>query len=210
MKLYYSPLACSLAAHIACREAALDVELVRVDLLTKRTAAGGDFFDENPMGQVPTLVLPGGRTLTENVAVLSYLADRMPSRAPETESEPTDAYELVRWLSFVATEIHKKILWPVFAPDTPDAVKQYARESAGRALDALVVRLEARDTLMAGPFTPADAYLFWALTLLPHAGVALDRFPALRRYRDRHRKRPAVHAALTYEKERFETPFVAS
>src|SRR5262245_58349842 len=121
MRLYYSPFACSLAAHIACREAGLDVELVRVDLPTKRTAAGGDLCDENPMGQVPTLLLPEGRTLTENVAVLTYLADRT--------NQPMDRYEHTRWLAFVATEIHKKALWPIFSPITPDAVKDWARMS---------------------------------------------------------------------------------
>src|SRR6185503_11952141 len=90
VKLYYAPLACSLAAHIACREAGLEFELVRVDLPTKRTEAGGDLFAENPMGQVPTLVLAGGRILTENVAVLSYLADQAPNQAAEGDPEPAD------------------------------------------------------------------------------------------------------------------------
>ena len=76
MRLYYSPLACSFAAHVACREADLEVELVRVDLPTKRTALGTDLCSENPMGQVPTLILDDGRILTENVAVLCYLGER--------------------------------------------------------------------------------------------------------------------------------------
>ncbi len=210
MKLYYSPFACSLAAHIACREAGLDVELVRVDLATKRTAAGGDLFADNPMGQVPTLVLPDGRALTENVAILSYLADRTPTSASAAEPEPSDRYELLRWLSFVSTEIHKNVLWAIYAPTSPDAVKEYARESAGRGLGVASARLESRDALLGGAFTVADAYLFWAVTLLPRAGVALDRFPTLSRYHALHRSRPAVRAALAYEKEQHETPFAAA
>ena len=40
MKLYYSPLACSLADHIALREAGFAFDLERVDLKTHRTATG--------------------------------------------------------------------------------------------------------------------------------------------------------------------------
>lgn len=210
MKLYYSPFACSLAAHIACREAGLETELIRVDLPTKRTALGGDLFTENPMGQVPTLVLPGGRILVENVAVLSYLADRTALAPSGPGRDPTDRYELVRWLSFVSTELHKKVLWPIFSPGTPEAVKAFARESAGRGLDVVSARLASRDTLVGDAFTVADALLFWAVTLLPHAGVPLDGHEPLRRYHALHRKRPAVRAALSYEKAQLEAPFAAA
>jgi glutathione S-transferase len=210
MRLYYSPFACSLAAHIACREAALDVELVRVDLPTKRTADGGTLFTENSMGQVPTLVLDDGRVLTENVAILAYLADRTPQSASSGGPAPGDTYERLRWLSFVSTEIHKKVLGPIFAPGSPDAVKEYARESAARGLEFLSARLESRDTLVGGAFTTADAYLLWALILMPHAGVPLDGFPVLRRYYELHRGRPAVRAAITHEKQQQQTPFAAA
>ena len=44
MKLYYSPAACSLAPHIALREAGIDVELVKTDVKEKKTATGADFW----------------------------------------------------------------------------------------------------------------------------------------------------------------------
>jgi glutathione S-transferase len=208
MKLYYSPFACSLAAHIACREAGLDVELVRVELSTKRTASGGDLRAENPMGQVPTLVLDGGRVLTENVAVLSYLAAQGPKAAPAPA--PADGYELTRWLAFVSTELHKKVLAPIYDQRAPDAVKDFARTSAERPFAVLGSRLESRDTLLGGEaFTVADAYLFWALTLMPHSGVSLERHPTLQAYHERHRSRPALRTALRYEKEQLDTPFAA-
>ncbi|HEY6556090.1 MAG TPA: glutathione binding-like protein [Polyangiaceae bacterium] len=203
MKLFYSPFACSLAAHVACREVDLDVELVRVELSTKRTASGSDLFVDNAMGQVPTLVLDDGRILTENVAVLFYLAERAPS------AKPRDHYELVRWLSFVSTELHKRILAPIYNP-CPDAVKDFARTCGGRAFGVLNTHLESRDTLLGEEFTAADAYLFWALMLMPHSGISLDPYPALSAYHERHRKRPTVRDVLRYEKAEWDKPFAAA
>ena len=80
MKLYYSPGACSLAPHIALREADRAFDLERVDLRSHRTASGEDYFTINPKGYVPALQLdgPGSEVLTENAALLQYIADLAP------------------------------------------------------------------------------------------------------------------------------------
>ncbi|MGH6944734.1 MAG: glutathione transferase GstA, partial [Geminicoccaceae bacterium] len=48
MKLYFTPGACSLAPHIALREAGLAFDLEQVDLAAKRTKSGDDFTEVNP------------------------------------------------------------------------------------------------------------------------------------------------------------------
>lgn len=209
MKLYYSPFACSLAAHITCREAGLDVELARVELSSKRVEGGGDLHAENPMGQVPTLVTDDGHTLTENSAVLSYLADRAPALGLAPAREERSRYELIRWLSFVGTEVHKKGLALIFAPDSPEAVKDYARAAIRKPLGVVDAQLASRDLLVGDRFTVADAYLFWALTIAPHGGVALDAYPSLQAYQQRLLARPAVRAALRFERDQRERPFAA-
>ena len=70
MKLFYAPVACSLADHIALIEAGLRFEYERVDLKAKTTASGANFLSINPKGYVPALVLDGGEVITENPAVL--------------------------------------------------------------------------------------------------------------------------------------------
>jgi glutathione S-transferase len=85
MKLYLTPGACSLADHIALHEAGLEFDRVRVDLQTNRTEGGGDFNEVNPKGYVPTLVLDDGQLLTENVAILCWIAERAAQLAPEGE-----------------------------------------------------------------------------------------------------------------------------
>jgi glutathione S-transferase len=60
MKLYYSPGACSLAAHVALREAGIPLEGERVDLKDKVTASGADVNRVNAKGYMPALVLDNG------------------------------------------------------------------------------------------------------------------------------------------------------
>jgi glutathione S-transferase len=79
MKLYYTPGACSLADHIALREAGIAFDSERVDLKTKTTASGADFTAINAKGYIPTLVLDDGAVLTENIAVLDYIAAKAPA-----------------------------------------------------------------------------------------------------------------------------------
>ncbi|MDB4937636.1 MAG: Glutathione S-transferase domain protein, partial [Labilithrix sp.] len=74
MKLYYAPGACSLASDIVLHEARIPADYVKVDLKTKKTEQGADFNAVNPKGYVPALQLDDGDVLTENVAVLQYLA----------------------------------------------------------------------------------------------------------------------------------------
>ena len=55
MKLYYMPGACSLAPHIALREAGLPVELEQVDPQPRRPKSGEDYLAINPKGAVPAV-----------------------------------------------------------------------------------------------------------------------------------------------------------
>ena len=64
MKLYYSPGACSLAAHIILNEINVDFDLERVDLKTHKTSKGVDYYEINPKGYVPALEINPGLILT--------------------------------------------------------------------------------------------------------------------------------------------------
>jgi glutathione S-transferase len=209
MKLYYSPFACSLAAHIVCREAGLDVMLARVELSTKRVEGGEDLTAVNPMGQVPTIVTDDGAMLTEVSAVLTYLADRVSALRLAPPPSEFARYQLARWLSFVGTEVHKKGLALIFAPDVPDAVKTYARASIAKPLAVVAAHLAGHALLVGETFTVADAYLFWALHLTRPAGIALDPYPELLSYYKRLQARPAIQAALEFERDAHARPFAA-
>src|SRR5258708_39978311 len=113
MKLYYSPGACSLASHIAAKEEGLALDLVRVDLKTHRTEHGDDYRRLNPKGYVPALELDDGSLLTENVAILPFLADQSPEAGLAPPPPTTAPPPLIEWLALPRTEPHK-----TFRPST--------------------------------------------------------------------------------------------
>jgi glutathione S-transferase len=206
MDLFFAPMACSLAAHVAALEGEVQLTRVRVNLRTKVTSRGDSLFDRNPMGQVPTLQLDDGSVLAENTAVLQLLADLGGERLAPPWGTP--ARRLVtQQLGFVTTELHKKVLAMVFNPAAPDAVREFARGEATRPLNVLQQRLERQEFVAGNSFSVADAYLIWALTLLPRAGVPLDGFSAIQSYVERTTSRPAVARALQIEmREQAEPP----
>jgi glutathione S-transferase len=198
MKLYYFSGACSLASNISLREAALKFELVKVDRRTRRTADGLDFNEVNPKGYVPALRLDNGEVLTENVAVLQYIADRNPAAQLAPAAGTLERYRLVEWLAFVSSEVHKNFS-PLFRDDTPAEAKQYVRKVLGVRLDWLNRTIGDRTFLTGEPFTVADAYLFTVLGWGRYVNVDLGQWPQLQRYVERVGGRAHVIEALESE-----------
>ena len=199
MKLYYFSGACSLASNISLREAGLAFELVKVDRRTKKTADGLDFNEVNPKGYVPALRLDNGEVLTENVAVLQYIADRNPAAQLAPAAGTLERYRLMEWLGFINSEVHKNFS-PLFRDDAHEEVKQYARRALGVRLDYLDRSIGNRTFLTGELFTVADAYLFTVLGWGRYVNVDLGQWPQLQRYVERVGARPHVIEALKSER----------
>ena len=106
MDLYFSPLACSMATRIALYEAGADANYLEVDPKTKVVQNdGSDFRAVNPLGLVPTLRTDDGLVLTENAAILQYVADRFPQAG--ISASGMERSRLHQWLCFIGTELHK-------------------------------------------------------------------------------------------------------
>jgi glutathione S-transferase len=198
MKLYYFSGACSLASNIALREAGLPFELVKVDRRTRKAADGLDYNEVNPKGYVPALALDNGEVLTENVAVLQYIADRNPASKLAPLAGTMERYRLVEWLAFISSEIHKN-LSPLFRDDAPEETKQYVRKVLSNRLDYLNRAIGNRPFLMGEQFTIADAYLFTVLSWSRYLNFDLGKWPQLQRYIERVGARPQVTEALKAE-----------
>ena len=197
MKLYFSPLACSLAARITLYESGSDVSFEEVDPKTKLTSSGRDFRQIHALGLVPVLELPDGQTLSENAAVLQYVA----RSHPEAELAPTDPIGLARlqqWLCFIGTELHKGIFTPLLSKHAGPDAKSHALGLVESRLSWLARHLQDREFLLER-FTVADAYLFTILNWTMATPVDLKPWPALLDYHARLRKRPNVARAFDEE-----------
>jgi glutathione S-transferase len=114
MKLYCAPEFSSLADHIAMLEAGLSFDVVKIDFSTKQIEGGGSYMEVNPTGYVPALLFDDGELLTENVAILTWVADHAPSLAPQGH---LGRYRLIEMLSFIASELHKRFPAYLQAPE---------------------------------------------------------------------------------------------
>ena len=94
----------SLAAHIILHEAGEPFDSESVDLKTKITASGADFNAITPKSYVPALRLDDQELVTENIAVLDYLAQIYPGFGVPGALGRT---RLLEALAYVSTEIHK-------------------------------------------------------------------------------------------------------
>ncbi len=198
MKLYFATGTCSLASVIALQEGGVQAELVKVDLRTKKSE-GGDFTAVNSKGYVPALRLDGGEVLTENVAVLQYIADRNPAAKLAPPAGTLERYRLMEWLSYINSEVHKSF-GPLFNAEATEETKQYARNLLTKRLNWLEGAMGSRSYLMGEQFTVADAYLYVVLSWGAHVNVDIAKWPALKKFFDRVAARPKVIAALEAER----------
>ena len=197
MKLYYMPGACSLAPHIAFREAGLpvDLELVGRD---KKTKSGDDYFAINPKGAVPAIKLDDGQVLTEAAVIQQYIADQAPGKKLAPAAGTPERYRLQEMLNYIASELHKGI-GQLFNPAMPDDYKEAVKMGlAAKQFPFIEKTLAGRDYLM-GDFTVADGYAFTVLNWTRLHNIDLSAFPNITAFMKRVAARPAVQEAMKAE-----------
>jgi len=199
LQLYFYPMACSLACRIALMEAGIEARYHLTDIWKKTvTDDGRDFFAISPKGAVPVLVMENGEKLTENAAVLQYIADLKPELGLAPPPGHVNRYHLQEWLSFIGNEIHKAFLFPTFWYKD-DAAKAAARGRIGQSVSIAADHLAQRSYLVGDRFTVADGYLAWSLLLLKRGGVDVANWPSLVDYLARMQARPQLKAAIDHE-----------
>src|SRR4030067_2452033 len=120
MKLYYVPGACSLAPHIALREAGLAFTLDKMDPATRRTADGEDYLKLNPKASVPALRLDNDEVLTEAAVILQYIADQKPDTGLAPAAGGMEGYRLHEGVELFRPRGDKPVN-PVFHPNLAPA-----------------------------------------------------------------------------------------
>jgi glutathione S-transferase len=198
MKLYYAPGACSMAPHIVATEAGLKLDLVKVDIPSKKTADGGDFWAVNPKGYVPALQLDSGEVLTEVGVIIQYLADQKPDSGLAAKPGSMERYHQMEAVNFAATEVHKQ-LGALFNPKMTPEMREVQLGTIERRLNPLEKALAGKQYIMGDKFTVADAYLFTVLSWATPLKVDLAKWPNIQAFLSRVAARPKVQETLKAE-----------
>ena len=199
MDLYFSPLACSMATRIALYEAGQKADFIEVDPKTKMVVKdNSDFYAVNPLGYVPVVRTDNGTVLTENAAILQHVAERL-SESGIGAKPGIERSRLQQWLCFIGTELHKSLFTPLLGKTVPAEVKAYTLENYLSRLDYLNKYLAGREFLL-DHFSVADAYLTTVLNWsIATPMIDFSKYPAVKDYLERMKKRPSVAKALAEE-----------
>jgi len=168
-------------------------ELVELDS-EPSTPLPESFRAINPWGQVPTLVLPDGSTMTESAAILIHLAACHPDKklAP-LPGTPAHA-RFLRWTVFANVNIYESTLRRSYPfrytadPQAHDATRQAAIARMGEALAVLEKAIGAGPFLLGETMSLADVY--FAMLFIWFRGRI--EAPSLTRLTEAVRRHPTV------------------
>jgi glutathione S-transferase len=121
-----------------------------VEILDGASMKAPAFLAINPAGAVPALV-DGDFVLTQNAAIMGYIADSRPEAGLAGDGSPRQRAEATRWLSFVNSDLHPAFK-PIFSAARyigdeaqHDAVKSAARTQVRALMEVADRRLDGRD-----------------------------------------------------------------
>lgn len=202
MKLFIAPGACSFASHVLVHELGLPIEVVTVSL----TDPQGLHKQVNPFGRVPALQLDDGTVITENTAILPFLADLQPGTDLFAPVGSVERAQIQSWLGYLSSEVHTGSFRPINRPGRyhPDEAQHAQVRASGiallkAALAPIAAHLNTRTWLVGERFTIADAYLGVFLGWITKAPGQPLKNETLDAYWTRYQQRPAFKAAAAAE-----------
>lgn len=200
MKLYSTPGACSTADHIVLQWTGGDFE---VEVVPREKRQSPEYLAINPAGAVPAL-RDGDYLLTQNAAILGYIADTWPQAGLTGDGSARERAEANRWLAFVNSDLHPAFK-PIFGParfigdeTQHDAVKSQARKNVRALFERANAQLQGQAWL-AGFRSYADPYLYITLRWADGCGIDLGGLDNLAAFKQRMEDDPGVQAALLAE-----------
>lgn len=214
-RLYYSPGACSLAAHIVLEEIGAPYELV---LVSSAGESEGEMTSTdrwraiNPKGRIPVLCPVPGRAggedmvLTELSAILIYLGQSHPEAAL-LPGNPAGTARCIEWMNWLASNVHAMSYGQIWRPnrfvDRSDLIPEL-RASGFSNVRAQYSYIEAllsdgREWAIPSGYTVVDPYLLVFYVWGMRVGLPMDGYPAWSRLMRRICERRAVKHALSVE-----------
>ena len=202
LTLYFSPGACSMASHIGLEEAGAPYE-EKPTLLAKKEQKTEAYLKINPRGKVPALDVDG-RVITENTAILTYLARRFPEKKllPADPVDEARCIETMAWLSNIVHPSYQRYMRPErFAEgDAAQAtVKAMGRKSFWASCQEIDDLLQGNDWIMGSQFTVVDAYALVFYGWGVRGEFPMAELSAFTAWKEHMLKRPAVRKILDSE-----------
>lgn len=200
MKLYTSPGACSLADHIALQWSGAPYE---AQVVSRDDRKQPWFHALNPAGAVPVLT-EGDWALTQNAAILNYIADKFPAAKLGGNGSPESRAEVNRWLGFLNADVHPAFK-PIFGSTSylgDQAFIDKSHDNARKQLRGLFERVDAQlagKDWLTGSRSIADPYLFVVAQWAKKTGVDLSGLDNLAAFDQRMAADPGVQAAMKDE-----------
>lgn len=202
LKLFYSPGACSLVTHIALEEAGAEFEPVPV-MLAEGEHLKPEYLAINPHARVPALGTDQG-TVTENIAILNYLADRFGAEGSVPRGDPYQTARCNELLGWFASSVHIAFaqIWRAQRFTDDESVWEAIQAGGRKALEKHFGEIEARcgdGWLLPGRFTAADSYALIFFRWGRRIGNDMAVYPNWAALCRRVVERPAVQRALQRE-----------
>ena len=204
LKLYFAPGTCALASHIALAEAGADYVAERIDFKTNQQQSP-EYLAINPKGRVPALVTDRG-VLTENPAMLAYIAQTYPKAKLAPLDDPFAFAEVQAINSYLSSTVHvahshkgRGYRWATEESSFAD-MKKMLPKSMGAVFGLLEQKMLKGPWMMGDTYTICDPYLFTLTGWLEGDGVDIATLPKVADHFKRMKDRPAVQKALAEEK----------
>lgn len=166
LTFYYNPMSRAAIVRWMLEEVGADYEIVPIDFEAGENRKP-TFLAINPMGKLPTIVLPDGTVVTEVPAIIAWLADAYPDAglAPEPGSAERGTY--YRWLFFGGACFEPALTDTMMRKDAPPLPKSsIGWGSYDDVIDTLEIAIGDGPYLLGERLSAADVYigaeLFWA------------------------------------------------
>jgi glutathione S-transferase len=172
--------------------------------MTPEQVRAEEFRQISPLGFIPALGLPDGRTIVESMAIVAFLTQAHHDRKLAPAPGSTDSAVYLSLLAFLACNVYGNMNVAEFSadyssdPSVQQQIRAHAERSYHHAFDILDGRLTQEGPFLLGEaFSAADLYLFtmtiWAK---PSERALLDRCRAIAQVAAHVRSRPKLEAAL--------------
>ena len=202
MKLYYSPGACSLAAHIVLEEIGKPYELVPV-LVHMGETSKPSFLSVNPKGRVPVLV--DDEIITELPAILTYLSlSNIESNL--LPADPVGVARALEWLNWLSSNVHTQAYGQVWRPmrftenkEQYGAIVGKGMENIKEAYSQIDSKLKGRTWALGDEFSCVDPFLVVFHLWGDIIGLPMKQYTYWGGHARRMSSRASVQAALKQE-----------